>query len=134
MKHTLKNLDLIELRAAHHKLDGFQFDGKTTYDLVKNLRKLNDAFAIFEDVRSKVVQRIAPDTLQIQQNTPEWEVYMKEYQTLLHVQTEVDLVQITWADLNIDGGAKDSGLTPNKIPVTVLAVLDAYILTKKETA
>lgn len=97
---TLKNTDVITLIQALTKLDTAKFSTPTYLALSKNLRAIQGSFVDIQSTEKKLREN--------------QETFQSEWDILLEQTVEIELVQVSVADLQLD---------KNHIPVTVLTAL-----------
>ena len=133
---TVTNLQLFELQAALLSLDGVQhsapgadgttvtrttpykFSGATRLAIAKNLKVVNDEVKTLETTRERIRAEVGNGT-PATPNTPEWGLFVQKWTDVLNGATEIEVVPIPPADLNLDTNAIPPSAVAKLIPAIV---------------
>lgn len=106
------------LFAAHKAVQG-DLEPKTRYTIAKNLIHLARAHKEVEKFRVELVKKLAPTTLEVKPDSPEWELFTGEFYAFLEAETEISLQSFPFDGLNVE---------KNNTPVTAVAALEPLLL------
>jgi hypothetical protein len=106
------------LFAAHKSVQG-DLEPKTRYSVAKNLVHLARAHKEVEKFRVELVKKLAPTTLEVKPDSPEWEMFTEAFYSFLESETEITLSNISFEGLNVE---------KNNTPVTAIAALEPLLL------
>ena len=110
MKKILKNIEIINVIDSINELMNEKLPTKASWNISKNLRKLDISFKTYIELENKLVKEYAlkddnGEVLLDEGNQPKFapnnkEKYLKERQELLNCEDEFDFLTINLSDLN----------------------------------
>lgn len=127
----MKNRQIFEIHQALKQLDGcpnqttnatipYQFTGNVAYAIGKNLKQTSSIVQDVQETYQKLLLALLkPDEKGLQKGDIRIEALSKEYEKVLDIESEYKPYQFPLSGL---------GINTNKIPPSVLAVLDFLII------